>query len=216
MQLKEEPLLEGVLDFLARRVFRPGRLELLREELGASAPDEVTAAGEELSKLRADWVQLKKRINRQTVEIEATDDREDPVARRATIRIRELSAEQALVETRIAELEAAPAPVLPEPAQVEALLLSVPDLSAALASYSADELLDLFAAFDLQVSYDKRDHSAEVSVALIPELLEPLTESVPPKERPANRAGQSSRSIAGAGFGRTTRTGYRLQEVICL
>jgi len=57
---------------------------------------------------------------------------------------------------------------------VEALLLSVPDLSAALAGYSADELLDLFAAFDLQISYDKRDHSAEVSVALIRELLDVL------------------------------------------
>jgi len=38
---------------------------------------------------------------------------------------------------------------------VEALLLSLPDLSGALASYSAEELHDLFAAFDLQVSYDK-------------------------------------------------------------
>ena len=181
-------------------VFRPERLELLRDELGASTPVEAAAAAEELSKLRAEWAKLEKRINRQTLEIEATDDREDPVARRATIRIRELSAEQALVETRIAEMESAPAPVVPEPAQVEALLLSLPDLSGALASYSAEELLDLFAAFDLQVSYDKRDHSAEVSVALIPELLEPLAEAVPPKERPANWAGQSSRSIAGAGF----------------
>jgi len=101
--------------------------------------------------------------------------------------------------------------VLPEPAQFEALL-SVPDLSAALASYSADELLDLFAAFDLQVSYDKRDHSAEVSVALIPELLEPLTDSVPPKGRPAKRAGQSSRSTPGARYQRLPATAFRIEE----
>jgi hypothetical protein len=44
---------------------------------------------------------------------------------------------------------------------------------------------DHFAAFDLQVSYDRRDHSAEVSVALIPELLEPLAEDVSlMKDRP--------------------------------
>jgi hypothetical protein len=108
-----------------------------------------------------------------------------------------VSAEQPLLETRIGELEAAPAPVLPEPAQVEALLLSLPDLSAALASYNAEELLDLFAAFDLRVSYDKRDHSAEVSVALIPELLEPLAEAVPSKQRPANWAGLDKSVYSG-------------------
>ena len=160
-----------MLDFLARRVFRPERLELLRDQLGASAPVEAAAAAEELSNLRTEWAKLEKRINRQTLEIEATDDREDPVARRATIRIRQLSAEQAIVETRIAELESAPAPVTPEPAQLEALLLSLPDLSGALANYSAEDLLDLFAAFDLQVSYDKRDHFQRMSqIALIPEL----------------------------------------------
>jgi hypothetical protein len=42
----------------------------------------------------------------------------------------------------------------------------VPDLSAALASYSDEELAELFAAFDLEVRYHKRADTAEISIAL--------------------------------------------------
>lgn len=69
------------------------------------------------------------------------------------------------------------------------MLLTLPDLTEALDGYRDDELAELFAAFDLQIRYDKRDHSAAVSVALIPELLEGQVETVkaPETTRPAQR-----------------------------
>lgn len=93
-------------------------------------------------------------------------------------------------------------PVEASTKDLERLLLSIPDLSAALASDRDDELLELFEAFDLQVRYDKRSHSAEISIALIPELLEGLAATHQARTgaettRPATGAGQCSRLIAG-------------------
>jgi hypothetical protein len=109
--------------------------------------------------------------------MEETEDRDDPVARHTRTRITELASEQERVKTRMTELTNALAEAPPQPQQdeVESLLLTVPDLSAALASYSDEELAELFAAFDLEVRYDKRADTAEISVALVPELLAGLT-----------------------------------------
>jgi hypothetical protein len=165
---------------------------------------------EELKGLRAEQAKLEKKIDRLWIEIEDTEDREDPLARRARQRIELFASEQAAVEAQIAELEleATQTPEPDSPEELEAVLLTIPDLSAALASYSSEELRELFAALDLEVRYDKRSGSGEVSIALIPELLEgllrpenaPAEDLTPEKTRPATGAGQRSLSIAGAGF----------------
>jgi site-specific DNA recombinase len=213
LQVKEEPLLVATLDFLSRRVFQPERLEHLRGEMDTAVAIPTRDFGAEVAALRADHAKLEKKIDRLFEEIEDAEDRNDPFARRARQRIEQLGAEQAAIEARIAELEVEAA-ALPEPdsaAELEATLLSIPDISAALTSYSPEELRELFEALDLEVRYDKRNHSADISIALIPELLEGLlqpqsgSEAVsadfsPEKTRPATGAGQRSRSIAGAGF----------------
>jgi site-specific DNA recombinase len=208
LQVKEAPLLDAIFEFLARRVFRPERLDLLRAELTTAAPPtEEARVVKELGTLGEAHAKLAKKIKRLVEEMEDTEDRDDPVARHARTRIAELASEQERFEARITELKNAIAEAPPQPQQdeVESLLLTVPDLSAALASYSDEDLAELFAAFDLEVRYDKRADTAEISIALVPELLAGLTapvgsEASPETTRPARRAGQRSRSIAGAGF----------------
>jgi hypothetical protein len=59
LQVKEEPLLDAIFDFLVRRVFRPERLDQLRAELTTVAPPaqearlvtELGALGETHAKL---------------------------------------------------------------------------------------------------------------------------------------------------------------------
>jgi hypothetical protein len=116
---------------------------------------------------------------------------------------RQLVSEQSLLDAQIEEFEAEETAIMgaPDPEEIPS---SIPDLSAALATYSPEELRELFEAFDLQVRYDKRTESAEISVAPVPELLEgladaPTTSAASETTRPATRAGQRSRSIAGVG-----------------
>jgi len=115
------------------------------------------------------------------------------------VELRSLSFEQKGVEARIQEFDAqvvAPTPV----EEIEAALAALPDLSDALLSYSDAELAELFATFDLAIRYDRDQHAADISIALIPELIGSLADSAPEATRPATGAGQRSRSIAGAGF----------------
>ncbi|MBA3844992.1 MAG: hypothetical protein H0X39_20665 [Actinobacteria bacterium] len=82
----------------------------------------------------------------------------------------------------------------PESAEtLEAVLLTIPDLSKALQSYSSDELQELFEAFDLEVRYDKGSNAADISIALIPELLADLA-TVEEAHNPQNSTGARGRS----------------------
>ena len=166
------------------------------------------------------WVQAASAGRRGRMLGNDSDGRDDPVAIRARTRIKALSEEQETLQARIAELEIESDAQEPEPEALEDVLLTLPDLTEALDGYRDDELAELFAAFDLRIRYDKRDHSAEVSVALIPELLEGLIEveavKAPETTRPATEAGQRSLSIAGAGFEQTSATAYRFVEMHAL
>ena len=68
---------------------------------------------------------------------------------------------------------------------------------SALAISSPEELAEIFDAFGISASYDKRDHSLEVMATVVPELWnEEDREAI----RPATRAGRRTPLIAGAGF----------------
>lgn len=77
-------------------------------------------------------------------------------------------------------------------AEVETALRSIPDLREVLATASPEELAEILDAFDLKASYDRRDHSLEITVTVVPEL---WSEDVPDAVRPATRAGRRNPSI---------------------
>jgi hypothetical protein len=63
---------------------------------------------------------------------------------------------------------------------------------------SPEELAEIFDAFEITASYDKRDHSLDITATVVSEL---WSEEAPEAIRPATRAGRRTPSIAGAGYG---------------
>jgi len=53
------------------------------------------------------------------------------------------------------------------------MLTAVPDQRPALARYGADDLADLFGAFNVSVTYDKPTHTLELAATVTAELVPP-------------------------------------------
>jgi hypothetical protein len=73
-------------------------------------------------------------------------------------------------------------PVAPTTEEIEALLDSVPDLRAVMRQAPPDELTELFAAFDLTATYDKKEQALRLAATLSPALIPPSERPRPPKE----------------------------------
>ena len=84
---------------------------------------------------------------------------------------------------------------MPKPADLAAILESLPDLRPALGSYSDEELAELFSVFDIEARRNHHEKTLKLSATVFPELAEALE-----RERPLEAAGRSKSFIAGAGF----------------
>ncbi len=191
--IKEDVILDALRGFMAERVFGPERLALLAEELASSAGVADREREAELGRLQAEAERIEQSLRRQALRLEEHDDPEHPVVKLATQRIEELSGQEKSVAAALADLEAA-RPAGPTPAEIEATLAAVPDLSGALADAGEEDLAELFDAFDVQVSYDKPARKLLLSAALAGPEFGSTTEKRPPDGRSLNY------SIAGAGF----------------
>ncbi len=169
--IKEDIILEHTLDFLARRIFGPERVRLLRHELQDT----------------------ERSLHRQALRLEEHDDPNHPVIVLAKQRITELSARRAATTQAIADLEAT-RPLGARPEEMEAMLAAVPDLRSELERYEPPELAELLDAFDLTATYDKPNRRLELAATVTPELITALETKRPPEERSRNCV------IAGAGF----------------
>jgi site-specific DNA recombinase len=191
--IRENLILEPLLDFLARRLFGPDRLRLLHDELlqslGAIDDDhalEVVAAKRQLA-------EIDQAVRRQSLRLEEHDDPAHPVVAAAKARIEDLAAQRAALEEHRRQLESRRS-TIPQPHEIEALLASLADLRPALSHYGAAELADLFDAFDVTVTYDKPSHALELAATITSDLT-PAPETL----QPPRRRSQGS-DIAGAGF----------------
>ena len=204
--IREEVILEPLLDFLGRRLFGPDRLRLLHDELANSldAVDDDHAA--ELATITRQLAENNQAVRRQSLRLEEHDDPSHPVVAAAKTRIEELAAQRAALEDERHKL-ASQRVHKPQPQEIEALLASLPDLRPALARYGPDDLADLFDAFNIAVTYDKPTHTLELAATVAAELVPP-----PERLRPPRRRSQNS-DIAGAGFGQTSATAFRITEI---
>jgi len=128
------------------------------------------------------------------------------IADRPKRRIEELSARRTSITDSLKTLEAS-RPTGARPEEIKAMLDAVPDVRSALPDYNPEDLAELFDALQVEVTYDKPKRALEVAATLTPELALPNETERPPQGRSLNSV------IAGAGFGQTSATAYRLTEV---
>ena len=191
--IREEVVLEPLIDFLGRRLFGPDRLHLLRDELATALADSDDSRTAELAAVTRQLAELDQAVRRQALRLEEHDDPDHPVVAAAKARIEELAGRRAALDEQRRRL-AAHRSNAPQPQEIEALLASIPDLRPALARYGPAELADLFDAFDVTVTYDKPSHSLELAATITADLV-----PAPERLQPPRRRSQNS-DIAGAGF----------------
>jgi hypothetical protein len=198
--IKEEKLLDPILDFLSRRVFGPDRLRLLRDELAASTASTWEEHSAEVERLEAELDKLNRSLRAQTLRLEEHEDPAHPIVALATERIVELSTRKGAVTDALEALnETRPAGRHPD--EILSMLDAVPDLRQTLKTAAHDELAEIFRAFDVRITYDKSRQVLDFAVTITPELLPALpNESDRPKER------SQDNGVAGAGCVRISPT----------
>jgi site-specific DNA recombinase len=192
--IKEERLLDPILDFLSRRVFGADRLRLLRDELAAATASTWEEHDAEAKRLEAEREKIERSLRAQTLRLEEHDDPAHPVVALATERIVELSTRKAAVADALDALRAK-RPAGHHPDEIVAMLDTVPDLRHALKTADDEELAEIFRAFDVTITYDKTGQRLDFAATITPELLPDLPNS---SDRPEGRS--QINDIAGAGF----------------
>ena len=189
--IREEVVLAELFDVLSTRLFGPGRLELLREDLARTSAGGWQEHEREVARRQRELADLDRSLYRQTLRLEEHDDPAHPVIALAKRRIVELTAEHEQLEQDLAALEAHP-PTDVHPEAVEAALAAIPDLRDALYDYGPAELVQLFEDFDVEVEYDKNQRLLRVAATLA---LDPSPEKARPPRGRSHKC-----DIAGAGF----------------
>lgn len=207
--IKEDKVLEPILDFLARRVFGPDRLRLLRAELADSTASTWEEHTTELKRLEKELHEIDRSLRVQTLRLEEQEDPEHPIVALATERIEELSTRKKAVTDALETLKAT-RPAGHHPDEIIAMLDAVPDLRESLKTATPEKLSAIFRAFDVTITYDKANQFLDLDAAILPELLPaPITESDHPEEQSPSRIDD----IAGAC---SAPRGDRLIEVLPL
>ena len=135
--IKEAKVLEAILAFLARRVFGPDRLHLLRDELADATSSTWDEHKADLERLEGELVAINRSLRAQALRLEEHEDPTHPVVALATERIEELSTRKSAVTYAIKSLQVE-RPAGHDPDEVAAMLDAVPDLREALTEASAD------------------------------------------------------------------------------
>jgi hypothetical protein len=149
-----------------------------------------------VQELQRSIADIDERIQPQIRHLETDDDIDHPIVAAARQRIADLTSQRTAPGDALSDQEGrhVPQQLAPQTIDVAAVLSRIPDLRAALGTYSDEELADLSDAFDVIVRVAKERSEVEVYFALADDLSERLRRERPPE------GGRTNGDIAGAGF----------------
>ena len=193
VKVREDDLLTVIREFFAARIFVPDRAAMLAAHLPATAAEDTARREQETTRLRKRLRKIDAAENAHAREIEylASLPQNSPAitALRSRIieRFGELEAERTQIKDRLAALDRATIHQ-DDPGLLDAL----PLLGDALPELPASIQARLFAAFGLELIYNKQDHQVTIYATITPSTPQALAEiiagSEPPKA-PAETAG---------------------------
>ncbi|HEV2371845.1 MAG TPA: recombinase family protein [Streptosporangiaceae bacterium] len=185
VRVREDDLMTAILDFFHQRIFGPDRAELLARQLPDSAAEAAERRAHQADALRTQLRQIDAAEKAHTREIEALTTADTPapalVAWRTRIieRFTELEAERASLNDQLAALDRQ-AGHDNDPSLLDAL----PLLSAGLPHLPRRLQAQLFAAFGLELVYNKEDHQVTIYATITPSTPAALTALIRDSEPP--------------------------------
>jgi site-specific DNA recombinase len=190
VRVREDDLLTVIRQFFATRIFGPDRAALLAARLPASAAEDTARREQETTALHKRLRKIDAAENAHAREIEnlAALPQGSPAitALRSRIieRFGELETERAEINERLAALERS-AGHQDEPGLLDAL----PMLGDALPSLPASIQARLFAAFGLELIYNKQDHQVTIYATITPATPQALAAIIADSEPPTTPDG---------------------------
>lgn len=203
--LREARLQEGVTAWLAA-LFAPRNVDRTVAALVASQGEPAGALGsrDAVKKRLAD---AEAKLRRLRAAIEAGVD---PVAL-----VESINAAQAQREAAQAELKGIPAPTVIEAAEVYARIDSLGDVGAVVADGEPQEVMDLYAALDLQVQFDHHAHTADAIIKPVRRVNSECVRGGNPTHNPGLWPGTGVHPV-GVDIDSNTETGHTTRISGCL
>ncbi len=191
--IKADTILDALLDFLARRIFGPNRLYLLRAELANATAASWKDHDAEPERIQHEQRDIQRSLYRQTLRLEEQEHPNHPIVALATRGIEELAARQEAVQEAIAALRVN-RPDGAHPDEIAAMLDAIPDMRDALNKADETELMQMFDALDVTATYTKPTRRLQLAATVTGELVADHEKTTAPQGRSLNCG------IAGAGF----------------
>ncbi len=169
VRVREDDLLTVIHQFFAAHVFGPDRAAMLAERLPATAAEDTTRREQETARLHKRLRKIDAAENAHAREIEnlASLPQDSPaitaLRSRIIARFTELETERTQINDRLAALDRATGQQ-DEPALLDAL----PMLGDALPGLPTAIQARLFAAFGLELIYNKQDHQVTIYATITP------------------------------------------------
>jgi hypothetical protein len=190
VRVREDDLLTVIHQFFATRIFGPDRAAMLAERLPALAAEGIARREQETARLHKRLRKIDAAENAHAREIEnlASLPQNSPaitaLRSRIIARFTELETERTQIDERLAALDRATGQE-DEPGLLDAL----PLLGDALPSLPAAIQARLFAAFGLELIYNKQDHQVTIYATITPSTPQTLAAIIATSEPPAAPAG---------------------------
>ncbi|WP_433431986.1 recombinase family protein [Nonomuraea sp. CA-141351] len=214
IRVREDTLLDAVHDLFQRRIFGPGRHQLLAADLPQSSKQAEGEWEARCQALRKRITEITKKQDRLIAQVEEGEI-DDAFARRLRTRFSELEVERRTKAQELAETEANP----PASDHQTDLLYKIPMLQTGIAELPEELQRKLFEVFHLEIRYNDSVGIALIRVALDHDTIEgvaAMAEHIPGNENKRPLAACACAEDLERAPGRIRTCGTRFRRVVAV